>query len=69
MENYRIYFDDAEKSTVLRILRSYNDIVIDNIDDHSIGITIESDDNGEFYKELMEEIDRNVYSLRGNAGI
>lgn len=69
MENYRIYFDETEKNTVLRILRSYNDIVIDNIDVNSVGITIESDDNGEFYRELMEEIDRNVYSLRSNAGI
>jgi hypothetical protein len=69
MENYRIYFDEAERNEVLRILRRYNDIVIDNIDDHSVGITLERDDSGPFYRNLMEEIDREVYSLRSESGI
>jgi len=69
MENYRIYFDEAERSDVLRILRKYNDVLIDNIDDHSVGITIERDDSGLFYRGLMDEIDREVYSLRSDSGI
>jgi hypothetical protein len=69
MENYRIYFDESEKDEILRILRSYNDVVIDNIDDNSIGITIERDDNGAFYKQLREEIDRSVFSSRTESGI
>ena len=69
MENYRIYFDEAERNNVVTILRRYNDVVIDNIDDHSVGITIERDDSGEFYRSLMEEIDREVYSLRSESGI
>jgi hypothetical protein len=69
MENYRIYFDESERNDVVRILRKYNDIVIDNIDDHSVGITIERDDSGGFYRELMEEIDREIYSMRTESGI
>jgi hypothetical protein len=69
MENYRIYFDESERHDVLRILRKYNDVLIDNIDDHSVGITIETDDSGTFYRNLMEEIDRDVYSLRSESGI
>jgi hypothetical protein len=69
MQNYRIYFDESEREDLLRILRSYNDIIIDNIDDHSVGITIERDDDGEFYRALMNEIDRDIYSLRTESGI
>jgi hypothetical protein len=70
MENYRIYFDESERNEVIRILRSHNDVVIDNIDANSVGITIEKDDNeGVFYKELLEEIDRNVFSVRTDSGI
>ena len=64
MENYRIYFDEKERNEVIRILRNYNDVVIDNIDDHSVGITIEIDNSGAFYKNLMEVIDHEVYSRR-----
>jgi hypothetical protein len=69
MENYRIYFEETERMPVLRILRNYNDIVIDNIDDHSVGITIERDDNGSLYRNVMDEIDREVYSMRTESGI
>jgi hypothetical protein len=69
MENYRIYFDESERSHIVRILRKYNDIVIDNIDDNSVGITIERDDSGIFYKSLMDEIDRDVFSVRSESGI
>lgn len=69
MENYRIYFDEAERPAVLRILRKYNDVLIDNMDNHSVGITVERDDGGNFYRSLMDEIDREVYSLRSESGI
>lgn len=66
MQNYRIYFDEVERNEVVRILRSYNDIIIDNIDDHSVGITVELDDDGQFFRNLMEVIERDVYSMRMN---
>jgi hypothetical protein len=69
MENYRIYFDDRERNEVIRILRKHNDVVIDNIDDHSVGVTIERDDSGAFYRQIMDEIDKEVYSLRTESGI
>jgi hypothetical protein len=69
MTNYRIYFDDSERNEVVKILRSYNDVVIDNIDNHSVGITIEHDDGERLYREIMEIIDRDIYSLRSESGI
>ncbi len=69
MENYRIFFDTAERNEVVRILRKYNDIIIDNIDDHSVGITIERDDGGNLYQRVLDEIDRDVYSMRTESGI
>jgi hypothetical protein len=68
MENYRIYFENSEKDHVVRILRKYNDVVIDNIEENSVGITIERDDNGAFYSSLMEEIDRSVFHTRTESG-
>ncbi|HYG04248.1 MAG TPA: hypothetical protein VD927_17495 [Chryseosolibacter sp.] len=67
MENYRIYFDGTERNEVVRILRSYNDVIIDNMDDHSIGITIEKDDDGVLYRSIMDIINRDVYSSRAQA--
>lgn len=64
MNNYRIYFDQIERNEVVRILRSFNDVIIDNIDDHSVGITIELDDNGALYRHIMDIIERDVYSIR-----
>lgn len=69
MENYRIYFDESERDPVIRILRKYNDVVIDHMDDHSVAITVELDENGSFYRHLLEEIDRDVYSLRPETEI
>lgn len=64
MENYRIYFEEEERDDVLRILRRSSDILIDNINSNSFGITIERDDAESFYRKLLEEIDREVYLFR-----
>jgi hypothetical protein len=69
MENYRIYFDESERNNVVNILRGYNDIIIDNIDDNSVAITIEHDDAPGFYRDVMTEIDRQVYSMRQDSGV
>jgi hypothetical protein len=64
MENYRIYCEENERAEVMSILRKYNDIVIDNVNSTSFGITIERDDAESFYNDLLEEIDREVYMYR-----
>ncbi len=64
MENYRIYCDESERAEIMSILRKYNDVVIDNVDSHSFGITIERDDAEGFYEALLDEIDREVYAYR-----
>lgn len=64
MENYRIYCEENERAEVMSILRKYNDIVIDNMNSKSFGITIERDDAEIFYSNLLDEIDREVYQYR-----
>lgn len=48
----------------MRILRKYNDVVIDNVDANSFGITIEADDSEAFYQRLLDEVDREVFRYR-----
>lgn len=64
MENYRVYCEENEREEIMSILRKYNDVVIDNVNTNSFGITIERDDPDTFYNNLMEEIDRDVYAYR-----
>lgn len=64
MENYRIYFEEGDRAEVMRILRKYNDVVVDNVDANSFGITIEHDNPEAFYRDLMNEIEREVFHLR-----
>ena len=64
MENYRIYCDESERAEIMSILRKYNDVVVDNVNSTSFGITIERENPDTFYENLMEEIDREVYSYR-----
>jgi hypothetical protein len=64
MENYRIYFEEGEAEDILRILRRSSDVLIDNINSTSIGITIEKDDAELFYVRLLDQIDREVYDFR-----
>lgn len=64
MENYRIYCDESERAEIMSILRKYNDVVVDNINSTSFGITIEREDPDAFYQNLLDEIDREVYMYR-----
>lgn len=57
MENYRIYFTDDTRNTVMETVRNFsNDILIDNVTDDSVGITVESDDAESRYHELLDVI-------------
>ena len=64
MENYRIYCEENERAEIMSILRKYNDVVVDNVNSTSFGITIEREDAEHFYNQLLEEIDRDVYRYR-----
>jgi hypothetical protein len=64
MENYRIYFEEGEEEEILNILRRSHDVLIDNINSNSIGITIERDNAGPLYVRLLDQIDREVYAFR-----
>ena len=64
MVNYRFYCEEIVSAEVMSILRKYNDVVIDNVDSNSFGITIESDNPEAFYQSLLDEIERDVFQYR-----
>ena len=64
MENYRVYYQEGEVDDILRILRRSSDILIDNINSNSIGITVERDNAEEFYAKLLDQLHREVYDFR-----
>lgn len=64
MKTYRIQCEESERAEVMRILRKYNDVVIDNVDSHSFGITIEADNGDAYYERLLDEIEREVFRYR-----
>jgi hypothetical protein len=64
MNNYKIKFLENQRDDVLHILRQSNDIIIDNIGEYSIGITIERDDAEEIYQDLLEKIDHQLYQQK-----
>ncbi len=64
MESYRIYCEEKERAEVLSILRKYNDVVIDNVDSQSVGITIEGEHAVALYHQLLREIENEVFQYR-----
>jgi hypothetical protein len=64
MQNYRIYCEENERAEIISILRKYNDVVIDNVDANSFGITVERDDPDTLYEQLLAEIEREVAGYR-----
>ena len=59
-----MYYQEGEEEDILRILRRSSDVLIDNINANSIGITVERDDAEEFYTRLLDQIHREVYDFR-----
>lgn len=57
MTKYRVHFYPEHRLEVLRTLRQFNQVSIDNMDVHSIGIIIESDNTEVFYQKLLTDIE------------
>ena len=66
MENYRIHFDESEREAVITILSRTNDVVINNVEPTSVGITIQTDGARDTYYSLLNQIER---ELKGPEGI
>jgi hypothetical protein len=64
MENYRIYFEKGEEEEILTILRNTKGVLIDAVNDRSIGISIEGTNPKNQYLKLLNIIDRYVFSFR-----
>lgn len=67
METYRVYYDEGHRNAVLKILNRTNDILINNIMKDSVGITIERDDAEILYREITDQINREVYNDQKNV--
>jgi hypothetical protein len=61
MENYVIRFNESEREAVLEILSRSNDIIINKVEEASVGITIQFDDSEEAYRTLIEQIERELH--------
>jgi hypothetical protein len=62
MDNYRVQFTLEEREAVVSILSSYNDIIINNLDDYGANITIQNEQSNILYQTLLERIEREVRS-------
>ena len=61
MENYVVRFSEHEREAVLNILSRSNDIVINNVEPTSVGITIKLEESGAAYGVLLEQIERELH--------
>ncbi len=62
-KNFRIYYKEGMRDKVLTYLKNYsNDILINTVDDESIGITIENENETEFFNNLLDKLKTEVYS-------
>jgi hypothetical protein len=61
MENYVIRFNESEREAVLEILSRSNDIVINKVEEASVGITIQFDDSEDAYKMLIDQIEKELH--------
>ena len=62
MENYVIRFNESEREAVIDILSRSNDIIINKVEEASVGITIQLDDSEAAYQALLDQIDHELHS-------
>ncbi len=63
MRTYHIHCAPGKQESVKEILRRHHDIIINQADEESIGITIEKDDPeaDNYYERLLESINRELH--------
>jgi hypothetical protein len=63
MQTYHIHCAFKDQTQIKSILRRHNDVIINQTDESSIGITIEKDnpEADEYYKKLLELINRELH--------
>ena len=66
MENYVIRFNEHEREAVLGILSRSNDIVINNVEPTSVGITIQLEESAAAYEALLDQIGRELHPANVN---
>jgi hypothetical protein len=63
MQTYHIHCAFKDQIQIKSILRRHNDVIINQTDESSIGITIEKDnpEADEYYQKLLELINRELH--------
>jgi len=63
MQTYHIHCSYKDQLPIKSILRRHNDVIINQTDESSIGITIEKDnpEADEYYQKLIELINRELH--------
>ncbi len=61
MDNYVIRFNESDREAVIDILSRSNDVIINKVEEASVGITIQFDDSEAAYQTLMEQIERELH--------
>ncbi len=64
MENYVIRFTDAQREAVMKVISKSNDVIINRLEENSVGITVQLDEADEAYGVLLDEIKRELNKMQ-----
>ena len=64
MENYVIRFTDAQREAVMNVISRSNDVIINRLEENSVGITVQLDEADAAYGVLLEDIERELGKMQ-----
>lgn len=64
MENYVIRFTDEQREAVMSVISRSNDVIINRLEEISVGITVQLDEADEAYGLLLDDIQRELNKMQ-----
>ncbi|HLT74047.1 MAG TPA: hypothetical protein VKZ68_03150 [Ohtaekwangia sp.] len=64
MENYEIRFTDEQREAVMSVISRSNDVIINRLEENSVGITVQLDEADEAYGLLLDDIQRELNKMQ-----
>lgn len=64
MENYVIRFTDEQREAVMSVISRSNDVIINRLEENSVGITVQLDEADEAYGLLLDDIQRELSKMQ-----
>jgi len=64
MENYVIRFTDEQREAVMSVISRSNDVIINRLEENSVGITVQLDEADEAYGLLLDDIQRELNKMQ-----